>query len=1502
MAQQTPTAQSAAPPSINVGGSNYPVPNVDRPLYDVEFTAENFNALVKEIGVHNITTGVVDTATQNYQPGLFSYETLKDGTAPLFDLFPEYENIAPKKRALKDEAMLSLFSNVQDFGKYWKNEADPDPFYNLNALWHGAKHEIGPATGVALGVTAGVKAVTPWAAPLMPVAPYLGTAIFLGGATAGGISGYFAGREAGEALIGPKAPVVPTLKASNNLGETLTFGVSSFATPMLWPVKALQGTGAVTFLTNFKQVAQGQRFANIADDAIEAAAAEAGLTVKQMQRAVELQRNPPGVMFSRQGEGIPLGVTRFNPSGKLFDPTKGPVGVRMISGVGEGIERSMINARNHPGVFLGFETLATGGAGLGAYGSETAFPGSNGFRFLSEITGAAAFPVIVKPMVQWGPDAIKNVYNLAKKYYTGESRGLFEQSMKQDAGRRVYSVMEMAFTDPQAERPVGPMMINADGDLKILPETAPDLVEQMRTFREQGYEEIDPMTGFIRLLEKAANDPKFQVAGEGSAQLTTATLAQAAGVPGAKALSVMENELKRSSDELALSSDKGRESFIQAAKSALLMLNKSGKPEDLAMAALIQRKLFEQNILEETTLSLTRLAEAFKRVYGTGENLGESQRNLFSDKVYEVLMNQLAVSKGRERQLWQQIPDFSVERFFAVDGSEVDVPNMLKIFDVRMDDGGIKFASKTAEADFNRALGDAMLELEEMRTFYGRGASAGAADSTAGGATDTALSGLGKEKTSIYQPALNMMPNRGDAPSGFRVFQRRGEEKGFVTTVVDSNGNKVELRLDPTDKVTPYTATIINGVGPDAYRAGATSDTLPLAGPNNVQEAIAMTRVRMSQGGDFVFTPPTAAQGTTAASTTAGTTAPASDPLNPPPFTFEKMYEYRSAILDRAAEARAAGKNSLAKRLDRYAAAILQDLVGTPLDQLPAGTGEKAIKAYNSAREYTKARNAVWNQGILGEMQKYSAETRDLRMDPSVFAHRLFQGGDNPLVNRVEQILNVPAFMKAQAGGSVDAPSYQLDKTEFPTFIEDLKAGEDIPDLMFKLVNDAQKKILSKRVDKETGDITYVVDPKKLEDYRNNPEVQRLMSIFPSLAQDLSTVESAQRLANSTLFREATDEELLTRSVLEGFLGGEKASLGVSKILTGKNPSTGLNELRRLIDGMDANSINPKTNQPFGKEGLEEFKSDVFKALRGSIFDVAITQSGGTGFSFSPKKMSDFLFQPLKFAASKEGKDFTIIDWMKSNKLIGEDEVGLIKKNLAEMIDVEAAFATGQQEKILFKNPTASKLMMTKILGATFGLQVQNTLEGMLKKIGITPPSGIGGGIIAAESGSDIVVNMLLRAPETATVNFMVEMLQNPRLMALMMREIKDAKDARNTFKAIESAISGSISQVGRRLPYVERAVIEEAEEPDLDNFHGASVTPQAPQQNLMAQRFARSQPTVIQPRPPMRAPTPVAQAPMPAPAPQQGGANPQQRQQLAAMFPNDPILGAAGGIGSLFG
>lgn len=115
--------------------------------------------------------------------------------------------------------------------------------------------------------------------------------------------------------------------------------------------------------------------------------------------------------------------------------------------------------------------------------------------------------------------------------------------------------------------------------------------------------------------------------------------------------------------------------------------------------------------------------------------------------------------------------------------------------------------------------------------------------------------------------------------------------------------------------------------------------------------------------------------------------------------------------------------------------------------------------------------------------------------------------------------------------------------------------------------------------------------------------------------------------------------------------------------------------------------------------------------------------------------------------------------------------------------------------------------------------------------------------------------------------------------------------------------VVGSTVPTGIKAPEIMRdaELGIEAEEVPIEP---QAAIPQAPQ-NPMAQRFAKPTPTRIEPRtaaPVMQsAPQqPIAAAPAPAPAPQ-GGANPQQRQQLAAMFPNDPILGAAGGIGSLF-
>ena len=154
-----------------------------------------------------------------------------------------------------------------------------------------------------------------------------------------------------------------------------------------------------------------------------------------------------------------------------------------------------------------------------------------------------------------------------------------------------------------------------------------------------------------------------------------------------------------------------------------------------------------------------------------------------------------------------------------------------------------------------------------------------------------------------------------------------------------------------------------------------------------------------------------------------------------------------------------------------------------------------------------------------------------------------------------------------------------------------------------------------------------------------------------------------------------------------------------------------------------------------------------------------------------------------------------------------------------------------------------------------------------------------------------------LKMPKAFQVDVMTKMMKDPEFLAAMLRRGVTEREKLNIYQ--NRAANMVMDFFGRPTiavtPSVGREVMRErtSKKDLLQNPLKASV--QAPQQNLMAQRFAQPTPTVIQPRP---------AAPAPAPVQPQGGANPQQRQQLAALFPNDPLLQAAGGrggIGSLF-
>ena len=121
----------------------------------ISFNTEQFSNLIKEQGLGNTAAAVADLASEQIPGNLFTYETLQDGTAPLLDQLPGYMDLTPDKRIFNDEAIISLFTNVQDFGKYAPAGEDVSP--GSSAFVEGALKYIPEAVGAMGGASGGFR-------------------------------------------------------------------------------------------------------------------------------------------------------------------------------------------------------------------------------------------------------------------------------------------------------------------------------------------------------------------------------------------------------------------------------------------------------------------------------------------------------------------------------------------------------------------------------------------------------------------------------------------------------------------------------------------------------------------------------------------------------------------------------------------------------------------------------------------------------------------------------------------------------------------------------------------------------------------------------------------------------------------------------------------------------------------------------------------------------------------------------------------------------------------------------------------------------------------------------------------------------------------------------------------------------------------------------------------------------------------------------------------------
>lgn len=669
----------------------------------INLTRPEFENLMETQGLSNTVDGILSIANEEIDTGgvPLTRESLQNGTHPILDKLDRYKSLAPEQRNISEEEILTLFTNVEDFGKY-----DPQGgFSGTKAVAAGAARAIPETVGAGLGFKAGLAVVSAGlrlagaAVPPVGLPGLAAKGILYGlGGIGGAIAGSMAAGEVEDAVIGEAAPVVPSLEAPYRGGETGMFMMSMLASPYkLIPNIPKAKTGAVEFLENFKNISSG-KFTDVADDAFKMAARDAGFTeagaAKLFERARRAREvaSQSGPMFGG-ALGKDLGITKFNPAGYFFDPRKGPVGARVIGGIEGGIERSMAAARDKPGRFLAAEALVGAGTGLGAAVAQDVAPYDETTRFWGETIGSLVIPIPAQIVVDSGPEAMRGVFRVMREWWgkgqdDASKQGLMRGKLEKDAAERILTAIQRS----QEYKP----RVDAEGNV-------------IETAEEQ-------LNRFIAELGKAANVERKGPDGK-PIQLTVADLAKMEGLGFSPTLQTIQQELAKSSADLRAATGRGREELQAGAINAVRALASTGDPLALAYAARIQQGLFEQNILDNIDNSVTNLMGAATRVLGR-EPGALSERGNLSERLYDVLKNQIDLSKTREQRLWSEVKNFPLTEFYARNGKQITQPNVLQLLDRPSTRGGLNFPAIGDQKDLENALGAYQADIDALRDYF----------------------------------------------------------------------------------------------------------------------------------------------------------------------------------------------------------------------------------------------------------------------------------------------------------------------------------------------------------------------------------------------------------------------------------------------------------------------------------------------------------------------------------------------------------------------------------------------------------------------------------------------------------------------------------------------------------------------------------------------------------------------------------------------------------------
>ena len=583
------------------------------------------------------------------------------------------------------------------------------------------------------------------------------------------------------------------------------------------------------------------------------------------------------------------------------------------------------------------------------------------------------------------------------------------------------------------------------------------------------------------------------------------------------------------------------------------------------------------------------------------------------------------------------------------------------------------------------------------------------------------------------------------------------------------------------------------------------------------------------------------------------------------PATAQKFFEMRSGLLNKASILRKNGDLVNAGRIDKISDALLRDLTSQK---------DGASQAYNAARAYTFARNNVFTRSFLNDLQTVDKQ-RGLVMSPEQLLDQAFRGGSNATVQRFDQIRAAGRFLVDEAG-----------------FSEDVVGMLDADAIMSAALRDSLGKIMDRKTTinparpNETIE-TFVVNETKLKTLKQQPGTQELFKFIPDLEKDLADATSATKAYNNMLgdvensispnqakqlgFDEDQMKALYDTKAFQWVLQYEDPGKAVAKALASDSPTMAMNSLYRMASEASM-------------EGTEFTREQAMSGLKSAILNNALVKSNNSTGLPNGDVLQKELFGQMK--GVDPSVKFSMEDFLVRKGLSTEDEMADLQKAIKTMRGVEEAYASGDFENVLFKNPSLAKLFYVRIAGATAGSAIQNK---MMSLLGLPRMSG---GLIAEQTGSEVVQKLLLRGPESQRIKVMTELFSNPKALAAAMKEIKSKDDLDSAMTALDKIFSPLARQVGRRIPLGVRAAEEEEE------YVPPPVQPVTPNLPLENQQGSLNPPVLnIPTQGPDAAPMFSQQATAASPPPQNTG--PVDRTRYAALFPEDRELL---GIGSLMG